>query len=114
VESRGRREWIGQVDILPKFEARWLEEEDFTTQVEGAWAKAMEDGVSNVMDVQKKVLGNLWEWVRNVLGELDERISKFKKELEFWRRQNISQDAINREHFLRDKLERLQDQQNTY
>jgi hypothetical protein len=114
VGSGGRREWIGEADILPKFEARWLEEEEFAAQVEEAWAKAMEDGASNLIEVQKKVLGDLMEWDRNVLGELEGRICKVKKELEFCRRRSISQDAVDREHFLRYKLERLQDQQNTY
>ena len=60
------------------------------------------------------MLGDLWEWDRNILGELEKRIAKVKKELENCRRRNISQEVVNQEHLLRYKLERLQDQQNIY
>jgi hypothetical protein len=66
------------------------------------------------VEIQRKLLGELWEWDRNVLGELESRIKKVKRELEKWRRQDISQESVDREHLLRYKFERLQDQQNIY
>jgi hypothetical protein len=56
----------------------------------------------------------LWVWDKDVLGELERRIKKVKKELESWRRQCISQEQVNQEHLLRYKLERLQDQLNVH
>jgi hypothetical protein len=74
----------------------------------------MEGGNTTLVEVQRKVLEELWDWDRNVLGELEKRISKAKRELEKCRRRSISQDQVNREHILRYKLERLQDQQHVY
>jgi hypothetical protein len=37
-----RREWRRDREILPKFEAKWLE--DYATRVEEACIKAMEEG----------------------------------------------------------------------
>ena len=91
---------------LKKIEAQWLEEE-CTGRVVQAWSNAMDMGVSCVMEIQKKVLQELWEWDRNVLGELKKRISKVKKELEGCMRRSISQELVNREHLLCYKLERL-------
>jgi len=113
----GRREcmaWGEQVEVLPKFEARWLEEEDCETKVVETWRGAMEEGCDCIMAIPKKVLGVLKEWDKNVLGELEKRIKKVRRELEMWRRQGISQESVNRQHILRYKLERLQDQQNVY
>ncbi|KAJ1295804.1 hypothetical protein BS78_01G250800 [Paspalum vaginatum] len=85
-------------DVMRKFEARWLEEEDCCTRVEEAW----------------KLLGDLWTWDREVLGELERRIRNAKRELERCRRRSISQVQVDREHILRYKLERLQDQLHVY
>ena len=70
-------------------------------------------GVSCIMEIQRKVLQELWEWDRNVLGELEKHISKVK-ELERCRRRSISQEQVNWEYLLRCKLERLEDQLNIY
>ncbi|KAJ1266325.1 hypothetical protein BS78_08G142200 [Paspalum vaginatum] len=66
------------------------------------------------MEAQKCVRGDLHDWDRNVLGELEKRISKVKKELERCRRQVISSESVSQEHLLRYKLERLQEQLNIY
>ena len=114
VGSRERKDWCRQVEILPKFEAKWLEEDECEGRVMAAWRTATEAGCNTMVQLQKKLLGNLREWDRNVLGVLEKRIVKVKKELENCRRRNISQEAVNQEHLLRYKLERLQDQQNIY
>lgn len=67
-----------------------------------------------MLQIQKRILHDLIEWDKYVLGEMETRINKVKKELENCRRQNISQEVVKREHLLRYKLERLQDQQNIY
>lgn len=74
------------MEVIPKFEARWLEEEDCENKVVEAWRTAVEEGYNTMMEVQKKVLGDLWEWDKNVLGELEKRIKKVKRELEMCRR----------------------------
>lgn len=100
--------------IIPKFEAKWFEEEECEIRVIEAWGRAMEEGSNCMMETQRKVLGDLWDWDRNILGDLEKRIKRLKGELERCRRMNISQESVNREHLLRYKLERLQDQHNTY
>ena len=59
-----------------KFEAKWLEEEDCQARVMESWGKAIEEGCRGMMEIQRKILGELWEWDRNILGELEERIKK--------------------------------------
>jgi len=77
----GRREcmaWGEQVEVLTKFEARWLEEEDCETKVVEAWRGAMEEGCDYIMAIQKKDLEELKEWDKSVLGELEKRIKKVR------------------------------------
>jgi hypothetical protein len=45
------------------------------------------------------VLGELWEWDKNILADLEKRIKKARSDLESCRRMNISQESVNREHF---------------
>jgi len=47
-------------------------------------------------------------------GELEKRVKNSRRELERCRRRGISQDIVNREHILRFKLERLEDQLHVY
>jgi hypothetical protein len=57
-------------------------EEDCEVKVLEAWRAAMEEGRMCVMEIQKKVLGDLKDWDSNVLGYLEKRIKKVKRELE--------------------------------
>jgi len=82
--------------------------------VEKAWTEAREIGEINVVQAQKNLLGDLREWDRNVLGELEKRISQVKKELEWCRRRSLNQVNVNHEHVLRYKLDRLQEQLHIY
>jgi hypothetical protein len=75
---------------------------------------ALDDGEVNMMEIQKRVLGDLWTWDKEVLGELEKRINKAKRDLERCRRISITLEQVNREHVLRYKLERLQDQLHIY
>jgi hypothetical protein len=58
----------------------------------------------------KKVEGELTNWSRSSLGDLDKRISRVKKDLEACRRKDISHEQVQREHLLRYKLEKLEKQ----
>lgn len=62
----------------------------------------------------RKVAGDLKDWDANVLGELGKRIKALKHELEEVRRGDINQDRVSREHFLREKLDRLEQQQDIH
>ena len=66
---------------MPRFEAKWLEEDDCEARVIDAWERAMGEGSANIVEMQRKMLSELWQWDRNVLGELEKRINKVKKEL---------------------------------
>lgn len=59
------------------------------------------------MELQAKVLGELWRWDHNVLGALEKRVKNARRELERCRRRGILQENVNQEHLLKYKLERL-------
>ena len=105
---------VGGVVEQPKFEARWLEEEECDDVVHNAWHLAMLTGDQKIADAIKRVGSELHTWDREVLGDLQNRIKQAKKALSRCRRQDISQEQVSREHLLRYKLERLQDQKNVY
>lgn len=112
--GRGREEWVRPMEILKKFEARWLEEEDCGMKVEEAWTAALEDGCERLVEIERKVLTDLWAWDKMVLGDLEKRIRRAKADLERCRLRNVSQEQVNREHILRFKLERLEEQHHIY
>jgi ribosomal protein S5 len=80
---------------MKKFEARWLEEEECSEEVEEAWEKASSEAGFSLMEIQSWVLGELWHWDREVLGALEKKIKNAKRELERCRREAISQGQIN-------------------
>jgi hypothetical protein len=114
VGERVLQRWEGPREILRNFEAWWLEVEDYAAMVEEAWGAALLDGNSTLLELQSRVLGELWEWDRSILGELEKRVKNAKGELEKCRRRGISQENVSREHVLRYKLERLEDQMHVY
>jgi hypothetical protein len=82
--------------------------------VENGWAREVEGNRKGVADAVKGVLGELVDWSRNVLGDLEKGIKKLKKELEGWRRKEISEEQVRKEDMLRFKLSRLEDQREIY
>lgn len=114
VGERELRRWEGPMEVLKKFEARWLEEADCETLVEEAWGLAMLVGGANVMALQGAVLRDLSTWDREVLGALEKRIKNAKRELERCRKRCISQEFVSKEHILRYKLQRLENQLHVY
>jgi len=90
------------------------EEEECSERVKEAWENAISGGGASLVEIQARVLGELWKWDREVLGALEKRIKNAKSELERCRRAAISQEQINREHLLWYKLEHLLDQQHVY
>jgi DNA-directed RNA polymerase len=112
VEPRAKEktQWRKPLEIMKKFEAKWLEEEECSERVEEGWEKAISRVKVSLMEIQKNVLAELWEWNRTVLRALEKRIKDAKRELELCRRHPISQGQINKEHMLWYRLERLLDQ----
>jgi hypothetical protein len=88
VGERELQRWEGPREILRNFEARWLEE-DCAATVEEAWGAALLDGNSTLLELQSQVLGELWEWDRSILGDLEKRVKNAKRELEKCRRWGI-------------------------
>ncbi|KAE8807743.1 hypothetical protein D1007_15900 [Hordeum vulgare] len=94
---------------LPRFEAKWLLEEDCDSIVENAWGNAMNPTVKNRL---AEVMGALSNWNREVLGDLRKRMKKIKAELEAMRKEPISDHQVRKEQTLSLKLERLEEQEN--
>ena len=63
------------MQVMKKFEARWLEEEECSERVREAWERAVE-GEVNLMEIQSQVLRELWKWDNEILGALEKRIKK--------------------------------------
>ena len=64
------------MQVMKKFEARWLEEEECSERVREAWERAVE-GEVNLMEIQSQVLRELWQWDREVLGGIGEKNKKY-------------------------------------
>ncbi|KAE8785544.1 hypothetical protein D1007_40706 [Hordeum vulgare] len=94
---------------LPRFEAKWLLEDDCDGIMENAWEKATDPAIKNRL---ADVMGALNNWNREVLGDLRKRIKKLKSELEAIRREPISDHQVRKEQTLIFKLERLEQQEN--
>ena len=84
------------------------------TVVENAWVRETTNTGISVAEALKGVAGDLKHWRSTSLGNLEQRISRLKKEVENCRRQVISQEDVNKEHILRYKLEKLEEQRNLY
>uniref|UniRef100_A0A8R7QRC4 Reverse transcriptase domain-containing protein n=1 Tax=Triticum urartu TaxID=4572 RepID=A0A8R7QRC4_TRIUA len=98
----------------PRFEASWLEEEGCKEMVQNIWQLETQIAGENVAGAVKSVMRELMDWSRNILGDLEKRICRLKKQLEECRRQNIGAEQVHKEQILRFKLERLEEQRETY
>jgi hypothetical protein len=82
--------------------------------VENAWLREAVLNGREVAGAVKGVLGDLSVWSRNVLGDLEKRLSRAKRELEKCRKKDISPDQVRKEEVLRFKLSRLEEQKELY
>lgn len=71
-------------------------------------------GAGNAMQRVKGVAASLSHWNTNVLGDLEKRLKKPKKELEVCRRRSISDEEITREAVLSFKVDRIEEQIDMY
>lgn len=102
-EVVGERVWGGQQFC---FEAEWVKEEQCAPIMENAWKCCIEGRAGSVKEAVGVVAKELHDWSRNILGDLEKRIKRVKKELEACRRRSITQENVDREHLLRYKLEK--------
>lgn len=98
----------------PRFEASWLEEEGCKNIVQNAWNLETQVEGRETTGALKGVMRELIDWSKNILGDLEKRIHRLKKQLEAERRKNISEEQVRREELLRFKLGRLEEQRETY
>jgi hypothetical protein len=82
--------------------------------VEEAWKLATEEPSQSTYNALKTVAASLLNWSHNVLGDLEKRVKKIKKELEECRRMGIDREQVVRESLLRYKLERVEEQIDIY
>jgi hypothetical protein len=75
-----------------------------------AWKDAMAEPNQTTHNALKVIAANLSEWNHNVLGDLERREKRIKKELEVCRRLSIGREQVAREELLRYKLERVEEQ----
>uniref|UniRef100_A0A0D9WB52 Uncharacterized protein n=1 Tax=Leersia perrieri TaxID=77586 RepID=A0A0D9WB52_9ORYZ len=71
-------------------------------------------GTGWVSDAVRDVAGDLWDWSKNILGDLEKRIKAAKKSLEVCRRRALTSVEVAREQVLRHRLERLEEQWDIY
>ena len=66
------------------------------------------------MERTRGIKANLLDWSVNVLGDLEKRLKKAKKELEKWRTVPISDLSVAREAVWSHKVDRLEEQIDLY
>jgi hypothetical protein len=71
---------------------------------------AVEVSGERVEGALRKVVADLGDWSRNVLGYLEKRIKHTRRALEECRRRSICVSGVAREEVLRFKLARLEEQ----
>jgi hypothetical protein len=77
-------------------------------------AESFSYGSSTIEDGLKDVSRVLFDWRKNILGDLQKRTRKAKKELAACLRAPLSDNTVQREHVLRYRLEKLEEQKNIY
>lgn len=110
--AEGRR-LDGVGDGVFRFEAHWLQEESCRQVVQEAWT-ASEGSGGDLGEKIRGVAAGLKDWSVNVLGDLEKRLKKAKKELEKWRREPISDFSVGKEAVWSFKVDRLEEQVDLY
>lgn len=97
-----------------RFQANWVHEENCEVIVRNAWDLSMQARSGTVSGAVHDVAADLWDWSRNVLGDIEKRIKGLRKLLEACRRGQIRRGTVAREETLKYKLEKLEDQKDLY
>lgn len=95
-----------------KFEAGWLQEEECKNVFEARWNSS--GAGDSFSDHLKGVVAGLKEWSVNVLGDLEKRLKKVKKEPERWRRAPLNDTSVGCEAVWSFKVDLLEEQIDTY
>jgi hypothetical protein len=82
--------------------------------VQNAWSTAALKGRNTTAERLRYVAQDLKDWDHNILGDLEKKIKQTKNELESVRRGNITQEKVSRELFLREKLDHMEQQRDTF
>jgi hypothetical protein len=93
-----------------QFEASWVKEDACAGVVSDAWAVGEVRGEGRVADRIRNVAGSLYSWSVNVLGDLEKRMKKIKKELESCRRLPVNDFSVHKEAVLSYKLDKVEEQ----
>jgi hypothetical protein len=96
-----------------RFEASWMHEAECSKIIENAWKESVEEGSQKVAEAMKRVAGSLESWSREVVGDLEKKLKKTRKELESCRRRDVSEEKVEEEARLRGELEALEEMKNT-
>ena len=83
-----------------RFEAQWPQEDNCAQLVEGAWNEAFLNGAGHISEALENVASCFTDWNRNVLGDLEKRIKKAKKELDSCLRAPISEAQLRQEQII--------------
>lgn len=89
-------------------------EENCEAIVDNAWRLSMGTRAGTVAATINDVAGDLWDWSRNVLGDLEKRLKQVRKAVEACRKSSLSQHNVAREEILKYMLERLEEQRELY
>jgi hypothetical protein len=81
--------------------------------VEEAWGSGEDVGVSFKNQIEG-VAWSLKEWSMSSLGDLEKQLKAAKKELDRWRRAPLSDGVVGREAVCSFKVDRLEEQVDTY
>ena len=84
-----------------RFEAGCIQEDNCRTIVHNAWNLTMEARSGTVVEAVREVGAELWDWSRNILGDLGKRIKRVKRELEACRRRSFDAYSVGREEILK-------------
>jgi len=97
-----------------RFEAGWIQEEQCAAIIENTWKLTTECRAGRVGDAVREVASELWDWSKNILGDVEKRIKRLKRDLENCRKEALTERNIAREQILSYKLEKLEDQRELY
>jgi hypothetical protein len=79
-----------------------------------AWINSFQFGSSSVSEGLKDISRVMMDWSKNILGDLEKRIKKLRKDLAKCIKGPLTQDNVKKEHVLRYRLGKLEDQKEIY
>lgn len=80
---------------------------------EEAWSN-LDGESSSLREGLRGIASSLIKWSVNVVGDLEKRLKKAKKEVEKWRRASISDESVRRKAMWCFKVDKLEEQIDLY